>query len=219
MKNLIVALLFLIPVITAKSQDVKFNNILYGVAYYQEYMPYERLEKDVQMMADAGINVVRMGESTWSLFEPQDGVFEFAWLDRVVDRMQKAGIKVIIGTPTYSIPAWMAMKHPEILAVRLDGSVNSYGIRQNTDLTNPAYLFYCERIIRKVAEHYAKHPAVIGFQVDNETSTYGAANFDMQRNFVEYLKNKYNVLTSPMIQGVFNGMVSLPLEELKKEDN
>ena len=111
MKNLIVCLLILIPTIAAKSQDVKFNKILYGVAYYQEYMPYERLEKDVQMMEDAGINVVRMGESTWSLFEPQDGVFEFAWLDTVVDRMQKAGIKVIIGTPTYSIPAWMAKKH------------------------------------------------------------------------------------------------------------
>ena len=196
MKKLIVCFLFLIPTIAVKSQDVKFNKILYGVAYYQEYMPYERLEKDVQMMEDAGINVVRMGESTWSLFEPQDGVFEFAWLDRVVDRMQKAGIKVIIGTPTYSIPAWMAKKHPEILSVRLDGSVNSYGIRQNTDLTNPTYLFYCERIIRKVAEHYAKHPAVIGFQVDNETSTYGAANLDMQRDFVDYLKNKYKTVDS-----------------------
>src|SRR5580698_4012135 len=86
--------------------------ILYGAAYYNEYMPADlqpgRLEKDVSLMQDAGITVVRMGESTWSLWEPTDGHFEYAWMDRVVDAMGKAGIKVIMGTPTYSIPTWMA---------------------------------------------------------------------------------------------------------------
>ncbi len=78
--------------------------ILYGAAYYNEYMPAElqpgRLEKDVALMKAAGISVVRMGESTWSLWEPADGQFEYAWMDRVVDAMGKAGIKVIMGTPT-----------------------------------------------------------------------------------------------------------------------
>ena len=82
-------------------------SVLYGAAYYHEYMPYERLEKDVALMKQAGLNVVRMGESTWSLWEPEDGQFEYAWMDRVVDAMGKAGIKVIMGTPTYSIPAWL----------------------------------------------------------------------------------------------------------------
>ena len=90
--------------------------ILYGVAYYNEYMPAElqpgRLEKDVALMKAAGITVVRMGESTWSVWEPSDGHFEYAWMDRVVDAMGKAGIKVIMGTPTYSIPTWMAHAHP-----------------------------------------------------------------------------------------------------------
>ena len=80
------------------------ETILYGAAYYPEYMPYERLDKDVELMKQAGISVVRMGESSWGLWEPEDGRFEYAWMDRVVSAMQKAGIKVIMGTPTYSIP-------------------------------------------------------------------------------------------------------------------
>jgi len=154
-------------------------------------MPVDRLETDVKMMQDAGLSVVRVGESTWSLFEPQEGKFEFEWMDRIIDRLHKAGIKVILGTPTYSIPAWMALKHPELFVERLNGTKSSYGIRQNFDITNPTYLFYSERIIRKLMEHYAKHPAIIGFQVDNETGTYGAANYDYFRGFVDYLKNKY----------------------------
>ena len=86
--------------------------ILYGAAYYNEYMPADlqpdRLENDVALMTQAGITVVRMGESTWSLWEPEEGKFEYAWMDRVVDAIGKAGIKVIMGTPTYSIPPWMA---------------------------------------------------------------------------------------------------------------
>jgi beta-galactosidase len=154
-------------------------------------MPYDRLEKDVQLMQLAGISVVRLGESTWSLFEPEEGRFEFAWMDRIIDRMQKAGIKVILGTPTYSIPAWMAKKHPELLVERIDGSKAGYGIRQNFDITNASYLFYSERIIRKMMEHYAKHPAIIGYQVDNETHYYGTANYDYFRGFVDYMKKKY----------------------------
>jgi len=97
------------------------ETVLYGAAYYPEYMPYERLDKDVELMKQAGITVVRMGESSWGLWEPEDGRFEYAWMDRVVDAMHKAGIKVILGTPTYSIPAWMYKNHPEIVTTRLDG--------------------------------------------------------------------------------------------------
>ncbi len=112
-------------------------------------------------------------------------------MDRIIDRMHKAGIKVILGTPTYSIPAWMALKHPELLVETIDGTKAGYGKRQNFDITNPTYLFYSERIIRKMMEHYAKNPAIIGYQVDNETSSYGAANYDYFRGFVDYMKKKY----------------------------
>src|SRR5512134_1872503 len=83
------------------AQAPKFDTVLYGASYYHEYMPYERLEKDVELMQKAGVTVIRLGESTWSSWEPQEGRFEFAWMDRVLDRLHKAGIKVIFGTPTY----------------------------------------------------------------------------------------------------------------------
>src|SRR6202050_5323411 len=125
--TLLAAFAFLLPFAAPAQQaiapgpDLSFPTVLYGAAYYNEYMPQDmpggqaaRLDKDVALMKAAGLNVVRMGESTWSLWEPEDGRFEYAWMDRVVDGMGKAGIKVILGTPTYSIPAWMAHQHPEI---------------------------------------------------------------------------------------------------------
>lgn len=172
----------------------KMETVLYGAAYYWEYMPYERLDQDVELMQRAGINVVRLGESSWGLWEPEDGRFEYAWMDRVVDRMHKAGIKVIMGTPTYSVPAWMYKEHPEIVITRLGGQTITFGLRQNTDLLNPTYRFYCERIIRKIAEHYKDNPDVIGFQVDNETSSAGAANHDVQTGFREYLQHKFKTV-------------------------
>src|SRR5438034_8463601 len=95
----------------------KMDTILYGVAYYPEYMPYDRLDKDIEMMRKAGITVVRVGESTWSSWEPRDGDFQFAWMQRVLDRLHQAGIKAILGTPTYSIPTWLYKKYPEILVI------------------------------------------------------------------------------------------------------
>lgn len=172
----------------------KMETVLYGVAYYWEYMPYERLDQDVELMQRAGINVVRLGESSWGLWEPEDGRFEYAWMDRVVDHMHRAGIKVIMGTPTYSIPAWMYKEHPEIVITRLGGQTITFGLRQNTDLVNPTYRFYCERIIRKIVEHYKDNPDVIGFQVDNETSSGGAANHDVQAGFVEYLQHRFKTV-------------------------
>jgi beta-galactosidase len=172
----------------------RMDTILYGAAYYPEYMPYERLDQDVDLMQKAGINVVRIGESSWGLWEPEDGRFEFAWMDRVVERLHKANIRIIMGTPTYSIPAWMYREHPEIVVTRLDGRTITYGMRQNADLLNPTYRFYCERAIRKIAEHYKDNPAIIGYQIDNETSSAEAANHDVQAGFVDYLKKKFKTV-------------------------
>ncbi len=176
--------------------------ILYGAAYYNEYMPSEtdsepalraqRLEKDIAMMKEAGINVVRMGESTWSLWEPEDNRFEYAWMDTIVDAMGKAGIHVILGTPTYSVPTWMAHSHPEILIVPQGGTNNTtYGIRQNMDTDSPAYRFYAQRLIRNLVNHYKDNPYVIGWQIDNETGSYGAFNRDVFDGFVNHLKHKF----------------------------
>ena len=97
------------------------NQILYGVAYYDEYMPYDRLHKDIEMMKKAGINLVRIAESTWSTYEPQEGIFDFSHVERVLDAMEEAGICVVIGTPTYAIPTWLEKAYPDILAETKSG--------------------------------------------------------------------------------------------------
>ncbi len=179
----------------APSPGTSQPTILYGAAYYNEYMPADlqpgRLEKDVALMKAAGITVVRMGESTWSLWEPTDGRFEYEWMDRVVNAMGKAGIKVIMGTPTYSIPTWMAKAHPEVIARPLGGAYVGYGMRQNMDTDNPKFRFYAERIITNLVTHYKDNPAVIGWQIDNETGAYGASNEDVFNGFVNHLKKKF----------------------------
>jgi beta-galactosidase len=170
-------------------------NVLYGAAYYNEYMPDDvqpgRLEKDAALMQQAGISVVRMGESTWSLWEPADGKFEYAWMDRIVDTMGKAGIKVILGTPTYSIPTWMWKAHPEMLARPLGGASVGYGMRQNMNTDDPNYRRYAERLIVNMVSHYKDNPTVIGWQIDNETGSYGASNPQVFDEFVERLKKKF----------------------------
>ena len=183
-------------------KTIQFPTVLYGAAYYNEYMPGDqdaRLTKDIELMKGAGLNVVRMGESTWSLWEPEDGKFEYAWIDHTVEAMGKAGIKVILGTPTYSLPAWMAHQHPEILADRIPpGQFGGkavpgvYGLRQNMDTDSPAYRFYAERLIRHIVAHYKDNPTVIGWQLDNETSSYDAANKDVFIGFQHYLEKKFH---------------------------
>ncbi|MDF2872224.1 MAG: beta-galactosidase [Anaerocolumna sp.] len=169
------------------------NKLLYGVAYYDEYMPYERLQEDVKMMKAAGINVVRIAESTWSTLEPQEGIFNFHHIDRVLAAMEAADIKVIIGTPTYAVPTWMVKAHPDVLAITPQGQ-SKYGPRQNMDITNPTYLYYSERVIRKLMEHVKDHPSVIGYQVDNETKHYNACGSNVQHRFIKYLKDKFENL-------------------------
>ncbi len=165
--------------------------MLYGAAYYHEYQPYERLAEDIRLMREAGLTVVRVGESTWTSWEPQDGQFEFAWMDRVIDAMHEAGIKVIFGTPTYAIPAWLHRKHPDLMAEYARDQRAYYGARQNMNHAHPAFRFYAERVIRQLVSRYATHPAIIGYQVDNETGSGLLHNADVFQSFVDYLKAKF----------------------------
>ena len=103
------------------------EKLIYGTAYYDEYMPYDRLAEDVKMMKKAGINTVRIAESTWSTCEPQEGVFDFSHVERVLDAMEEAGIQVIVGTPTYAIPTWMVKAHPDVIATTKEGQ-GIYGL-------------------------------------------------------------------------------------------
>ena len=170
---------------------MNMKELLYGAAYYDEYMPYDRLGKDVEMMKKAGINTVRIAESTWSTCEPQPGVFDFSHVERVMDAMEEAGINVIIGTPTYAVPTWMVKAHPDVLAETVRGR-GIYGARQIMDITHPVYLFYAERVIRELMKRTAHRKCVIGFQLDNETKYYGTAGKNVQEQFVKYIREKFH---------------------------
>ena len=169
---------------------MKTEKLYFGAAYYSEYLPYDRVEKDMEMMEKAGMNVIRIAESTWSTLEPQEGVYDFTHIDRMLNAAARHHISVIVGTPTYAVPTWLVKKYPDILAITQNGR-ERYGHRQNMDITNPDYLSHAERVIRVLMEHVKDVPHVIGYQLDNETKSYGTAGPRVQAMFVDYLKENF----------------------------
>jgi beta-galactosidase len=139
-----------------------------GVCYFPEHWPDDRLETDVEMMADAGIDVVRMAEFSWGRLEPERGEFDFAWLDRAVETLGEAGIDVVLCTPTATPPKWLVNDHPGILQEEEDGTVREFGSRRHYCFNSDAYRRETERIVSRMAERYADSPYVVGWQTDNE---------------------------------------------------
>jgi putative beta-galactosidase len=178
------------PVIRRWGFYMKTEKLYFGAAYYSEYLPYDRVEKDMEMMEKAGMNVIRIAESTWSTLEPQEGVYDFTHIDRMLNAAACHHISVIVGTPTYAVPTWLVKKYPDILAITQNGR-ERYGHRQNMDITNPDYLSHAERVIRVLMEHVKDVPHVIGYQLDNETKSYGTAGPHVQAMFVDYLKENF----------------------------
>ncbi|MGY6020027.1 beta-galactosidase [Streptomyces spinosirectus] len=167
------------------------RRVLFGAAYYHEYQPYERLEDDLDLMAEARFTVIRVGESVWSTWEPANGRFDLDWLQPVLDGAHERGISVVLGTPTYAVPPWLARQYPEIAGESGTGERMGWGARQEVDITHPAFRFHAERIIRKVVARYAGHPAVIGFQVDNEPGLHLLHNHGVFQRFTDELRETY----------------------------
>ena len=167
------------------------DRVLFGAAYYHEYQPSPRLEADLDLMREAHFSVIRVGESVWSTWEPENGVFELDWLQPVLDGAQQRGIRVVLGTPTYAAPPWLARTYPEINAERRTGQPMGWGVRQEIDYTHPAFLFHAERVIRRIVARYADHPAVIGYQVDNEPGAEIFHNRGVFQRFVDHLRHTY----------------------------
>ena len=166
------------------------QTILFGAAYYEEYSPSDRLDEDVRMMKSTGITVVRIAESTWGTLEPKQGVFDFSHVDRVLAAMDKAGIKVIVGTPTYAVPTWLAREHPDVLVITPKGPAE-YGRRQNMDITNPSFREAAQRVIVALVDHVKDHPSVIGYQLDNETKSYDSSGPNVQAAFVKSMQQRF----------------------------
>ncbi len=170
---------------------MKTAKLLYGAAYYDEYLPVDRIETDMEMIKKAGMNVIRIAESTWSTWEPQEGVFDFTHLHRMLSCSKKHDIQVIVGTPTYAVPTWLARKYPDIITETHDGP-GRYGHRQNMDIAHPMYLKHAERIIRRLMEEVQPYDHVIGFQLDNETKSYDTCSSYAQKKFVDYVRTLFH---------------------------
>jgi beta-galactosidase len=170
------------------------ERVLFGAAYYHEYQPSPRLDTDLDLMAAAHFSVIRVGESVWTTWEPEDGVFDLEWLAPVLDGAHARGIHVILGTPTYAAPPWLARKYPEIAGETGTGVRTAWGGRQEIDYTHPAFLFHAERVIRKIVARYADHPAVVGFQVDNEPGIMLFHNEGVFQRFVDDLRQQYGTV-------------------------
>ncbi|MEV6344201.1 beta-galactosidase [Actinoplanes sp. NPDC051851] len=168
--------------------------VLFGAAYYHEYQPTPRLKEDFAAMKEAGFTVIRIGESVWSTWEPSDGVFDLEWITPVLDEAQASGISVILGTPTYAIPPWLQRRYPEINADIATGRPFGWGMRQEIDVTHAAFRFHAERVVRQILSRHADHPAIIGFQVDNEPGAWILHNHGVFEQFRDHLRTRYGTV-------------------------
>lgn len=155
--------------------------IYFGCDYYPEqwaqWLPEgeARWEIDAQMMADAGFNVVRLAEFAWGVLEPAQDQFEFSWLDRAIDVLHRHGLKVVLSTPTAAPPPWLLHAHPDITQVTAEGRRQAVGTRREACANHPVYVQRSQVICEQIAQHYAAHPALIGWQTDNEFGCHDSA--------------------------------------------
>ncbi len=171
-----------------------------GVCYFPEHWPRERWRTDVEGMADAGIEHVRMSEFSWGRLEPNRGMFDFEWLDSAVDLLAEQNIDVVLCTPTATPPKWLVDEQPTILQEETDGTVREFGSRRHYCFNSSAYREETERIVSRMAARYADHPAVVGWQTDNEYGCHGTVRCycsDCARAFREWLRAKYDTIEAP----------------------
>ena len=166
-----------------------------GAAWYPEQWPEAQWDHDLQLMQDAHMNVVRVGEFAWSTLEPSEGRFELDWLDRAIALAAKHHIAVVIGTPTDAPPAWLTEKYPDTLGMNADGQWRQHGERRQFNYASPRYRQLCALIVAQLARRFGQNPNVIGWQIGNE---YSDESFDPSTRalFQQFLRDKYKTLNN-----------------------
>jgi len=175
--------------------SAKVPHFLHGADYNpDQWLKYpEILEEDIRLMKLAGCNVMSVGIFAWSTLEPEEGKFNFSWLDKVIERLYKNGIYTILATPSGARPAWMSQKYPEVLRVGPNRVRNLHGKRHNHCYTSPVYREKVNIINTKLAQRYSNHPGVIAWHVSNEYG--GECHCELcQEGFRNWLKEKYKTL-------------------------
>ncbi|MEQ1865093.1 MAG: beta-galactosidase [Micropepsaceae bacterium] len=165
-----------------------------GVCYYPEQWPESLWADDARRMADLGLTYVRIGEFAWSAIEPDPDRFDWDWLDRSVETLGRAGLKIVMGTPTATPPKWLVDRFPDILPVDARGRVRRFGSRRHYCFSSETYRAQSRRITQTVAERYGQHDAVAGWQSDNEYGCHDTVRSyspDAMRAFRRWLEKKY----------------------------
>ncbi|TFV99920.1 beta-galactosidase [Leifsonia flava] len=168
----------------------------YGGDYNPEQWTSDVWDQDVTLMRRAGVTVATVGVFSWAQLEPRDGVFEFGWLDDIIDRLHAGGIRVDLATATASPPAWLSAAHPEILPVTRDGVTLWPGSRQHYSPSSPVYRRYAARLVRKLAERYGSHPALIAWHIGNEFGNDNPRDYSdvAAAAFRRWLRSKYTTI-------------------------
>ena len=178
------------------NQKFQWNEMTMGVCYYPEHWEKSLWRDDLKRMKETGISVVRIAEFSWNKVEPEEGVFTFAFFDEFLDLCRDEGMKVIFCTPSATPPAWISETYPEILNAREDGVLYRHGGRHQYNYNSKKYQELVRRVVEKEAEHYGKHPAIIGWQIDNELNC-ETCEFHSESDsaaFRVFLKEKYGTL-------------------------
>jgi beta-galactosidase len=171
-----------------------FSKIQMGVDYYPEHWDPSLWEQDAIQMKEVGVKIVRVGEFAWSRFEPEEGEFNLEWLDRAIDIFHRHDIQIVIGTPTHTPPRWLTESCPDILPLQANGQIYHAGVRGHRCFNSVSLLSYGSRIIEKLTLQYKDHPAVIGWQTDNEFSLVYCHCETCNEQFRKWLQMKYGTL-------------------------
>ncbi len=165
-----------------------------GVDYYPEHWDRSMWTKDADMMAAAGVKIVRLAEFAWSLMEPEENVFDFEWLDEIIAILTKREMKIVLCTPTNCPPLWLYEKYPEAIQTGADGRPVSIGIRGHRCYRSPRFLQRVRIMINRMAEHYEDNTHIIAWQIDNELEANFCRCVYCSSAFREYVKDKYKTL-------------------------
>lgn len=178
------------------SYIINGQDMVLGTCYYPEHWSESLWESDLRRMLEVGIKVVRIAEFAWNKIEPREGEYTFDFYNSFLDLAEKMGMKVIFCTPTATPPAWLTDKYPEVLNASIEGDLYNHGARRHYNYNSPIYQEFCRIIVEKSASHYASHPCVIGWQIDNEINCEMGHFYSESDNlaFRKFLKERYLTL-------------------------